>query len=121
MEKEKFIHRNLGARNILVGQKNKVKIAGFGMTKCADDPDFNFRRGQYFMMLICHETEIYTVENELHYIMHCPVILKPEFFRLNIDDKNTKKLVLFDRFNRSSSWTFLGIMLNVGFTGSAFP
>ena len=46
MEKEKFIHRNLGARNILVGEKNKVKIAGFGMTKCADDPDFNFRRGK---------------------------------------------------------------------------
>ena len=46
MEKEKFIHRNLGARNILVGKKNKVKIAGFGMTKCADDPDFNFRRGK---------------------------------------------------------------------------
>ncbi|KAL3848375.1 hypothetical protein ACJMK2_019237 [Sinanodonta woodiana] len=45
MEKEKFIHRNLGARNILVGEQNKVKIAGFGMTKCADDPDFNFRRG----------------------------------------------------------------------------
>lgn len=45
MEKEKFIHRNLGARNVLVGEQNKVKIAGFGMTKCADDPDFNFRRG----------------------------------------------------------------------------
>ncbi|XP_052784227.1 tyrosine-protein kinase SRK3-like isoform X2 [Mya arenaria] len=45
MEKEKFIHRNLGARNVLVGEKNKVKVAGFGMTKCADDPDFNFRRG----------------------------------------------------------------------------
>lgn len=45
MEKEKFIHRNLGARNILVGEHNKVKVAGFGMTKCADDPDFNFRRG----------------------------------------------------------------------------
>ncbi|XP_045200038.2 tyrosine-protein kinase SRK2-like isoform X1 [Mercenaria mercenaria] len=45
MEKEKFIHRNLGARNIIVGEQNKVKIAGFGMTKCADDPDFNFRRG----------------------------------------------------------------------------
>ena len=46
MEKEKFIHRNLGARNVIVGEQNKVKIAGFGMTKCADDPDFNFRRGK---------------------------------------------------------------------------
>ncbi|XP_046548135.1 tyrosine-protein kinase SRK2-like isoform X2 [Haliotis rubra] len=45
MEKEKFVHRNLGARNILVGEHNKVKIAGFGMTKAMDDPDFNFRRG----------------------------------------------------------------------------
>lgn len=45
MEKEKFIHRNLGARNILVGEGNIVKIAGFGMTKVSDDPDFNFRRG----------------------------------------------------------------------------
>ncbi|XP_052218900.1 tyrosine-protein kinase SRK2-like isoform X2 [Dreissena polymorpha] len=45
MEKEKFVHRNLGARNVLVGYQNKVKLAGFGMTKCADDPDFNFRRG----------------------------------------------------------------------------
>lgn len=47
MEKEKFIHRNIGARNILVGEQNKVKVAGFGMTKCADDPDFNFRRGEH--------------------------------------------------------------------------
>jgi len=45
MEKEKFVHRNLGARNILVGEGNKVKLAGFGMTKAMDDPDFNFRRG----------------------------------------------------------------------------
>ena len=46
MEKEKFVHRNLGARNILVGDGNNVKIAGFGMTKVVDDPDFNFRRGK---------------------------------------------------------------------------
>ncbi|GFR87151.1 tyrosine-protein kinase [Elysia marginata] len=45
MEKEKFVHRNLGARNILVGEQNRVKVAGFGMTKAMDDPDFNFRRG----------------------------------------------------------------------------
>ncbi|RUS84391.1 hypothetical protein EGW08_007853 [Elysia chlorotica] len=45
MEKEKFVHRNLGARNILVGEQNRVKVAGFGMTKAVDDPDFNFRRG----------------------------------------------------------------------------
>ena len=46
MEKEKFVHRNLGARNILVGEQNRVKVAGFGMTKAVDDPDFNFRRGK---------------------------------------------------------------------------
>ncbi|XP_012945499.1 tyrosine-protein kinase SRK2 [Aplysia californica] len=45
MEKEKFVHRNLGARNILVGEQNRIKVAGFGMTKAVDDPDFNFRRG----------------------------------------------------------------------------
>ncbi|KAL8574212.1 hypothetical protein ACOMHN_066395 [Nucella lapillus] len=45
MEKENFIHRNLGARNILVGQQNKVKVAGFGMTRTKDDPDFNLRKG----------------------------------------------------------------------------
>ncbi|XP_013080981.1 tyrosine-protein kinase SRK2-like isoform X1 [Biomphalaria glabrata] len=45
MEKEKFVHRNLGARNILVGDNNRIKVAGFGMTKAMDDPDFNFRRG----------------------------------------------------------------------------
>ncbi|PVD18616.1 hypothetical protein C0Q70_21166 [Pomacea canaliculata] len=45
MEKENFIHRNLGARNILVGEQNRVKVAGFGMTRTKDDPDFNFRRG----------------------------------------------------------------------------
>ena len=46
MEKENFIHRNLGARNILVGIQNRVKVAGFGMTRTKDDPDFNFRRGE---------------------------------------------------------------------------
>ena len=46
MEKENFIHRNLGARNILVGVQNRVKVAGFGMTRTKDDPDFNFRRGE---------------------------------------------------------------------------
>lgn len=45
MEKEGFIHRNLGARNILVGLQNRVKVAGCGMTRTKDDPDFNFRRG----------------------------------------------------------------------------
>lgn len=45
LEKEHFVHRNLGARNILVGERNVVKIAGFGMAKVQDDPDFNFRRG----------------------------------------------------------------------------
>lgn len=45
MEKENFIHRNLGARNILVGVQNRIKVAGFGMTRTKDDPDFNFRRG----------------------------------------------------------------------------
>ncbi|KAL5005113.1 hypothetical protein ScPMuIL_018569 [Solemya velum] len=45
MEKENFVHRNLGARNILVGEQNRIKVAGYGMTKVADDPDFNFRRG----------------------------------------------------------------------------
>ncbi len=47
MEKENFVHRNLGARNILVADQNKVKIAGFGMTKVADDPDYNFRKGSF--------------------------------------------------------------------------
>ncbi|XP_029633166.1 tyrosine-protein kinase SRK2 isoform X4 [Octopus sinensis] len=47
METENFIHRNLGARNILVGDQNLVKIAGFGMSKVADDPDFNFRKGLF--------------------------------------------------------------------------
>lgn len=51
MEKEKFIHRNLGARNILVGEGNIVKIAGFGMTKVSDDPDFNFRRGEWCILI----------------------------------------------------------------------
>lgn len=46
LEKEHFVHRNLGARNILVGERNVVKIAGFGMAKVQDDPDFNFRRGE---------------------------------------------------------------------------
>ena len=50
MEKENFIHRNLGARNILVAERNVVKIAGFGMTKLADDPDFNFRRGKTYVL-----------------------------------------------------------------------
>jgi len=54
MEKEKFIHRNLGARNVLVGEKNRVKVAGFGMTKCADDPDFNFRRGGWHVVAPQH-------------------------------------------------------------------
>uniref|UniRef100_A0A0B6ZUP3 Tyrosine-protein kinase n=1 Tax=Arion vulgaris TaxID=1028688 RepID=A0A0B6ZUP3_9EUPU len=45
MEKERFVHRNLGTRNILVGELNRVKVAGFGMTKAVDDPDFNFRKG----------------------------------------------------------------------------
>ncbi|ESO98879.1 hypothetical protein LOTGIDRAFT_213681 [Lottia gigantea] len=45
MEKEKFVHRNLGARNILVGDQNRVKISGFGMTKATNDPDFNYRKG----------------------------------------------------------------------------
>ena len=48
LEKEHFVHRNLGARNILVGERNVVKIAGFGMAKVQDDPDFNFRRGERF-------------------------------------------------------------------------
>ncbi|XP_064615394.1 tyrosine-protein kinase SRK3-like [Liolophura sinensis] len=45
MEREGFVHRNLGARNILVGENNNVRISGFGMTKVVDDPDFNFRKG----------------------------------------------------------------------------
>ena len=48
LEKEHFVHRNLGARNILVGERNVVKIAGFWMAKVQDDPDFNFRRGERF-------------------------------------------------------------------------
>jgi len=51
LEKEQFIHRNIGARNILVGEQNKVKVAGFGMTKCADNPDFNFRRGKHIVVI----------------------------------------------------------------------
>ena len=45
MEKEKFVHRNLAARNILVGDNNRIKVAGFGMTKAVDDLDFNLRKG----------------------------------------------------------------------------
>lgn len=48
MEREGFVHRNLGARNILVGENNNVRISGFGMTKVVDDPDFNFRKGKDF-------------------------------------------------------------------------
>lgn len=61
MEKENFIHRNLGARNILMGEQNRVKVAGFGMTRTKDDPDFNFRRG---IMLV-----------NIHLTINCFIIL----------------------------------------------
>jgi len=60
LEKEQFIHRNIGARNILVGEQNKVKVAGFGMTKCADNPDFNFRRGKHCKIVVIWSQNIST-------------------------------------------------------------
>lgn len=33
LELQKYVHRNLAARNVLVGERNIVKIADFGLAK----------------------------------------------------------------------------------------
>jgi hypothetical protein len=69
MEKENFIHRNLGARNILVGTQNRVKVAGFGMTRTKDDPDFNFRRGWFHLLGRMRDALVYNVPGLLMMVM----------------------------------------------------
>ena len=39
LEKENFIHRDLRAANILVGDNNSVKVADFGLARALDHHD----------------------------------------------------------------------------------
>lgn len=39
LEKENFIHRDLRAANILVGDNNSVKVADFGLARALDHQD----------------------------------------------------------------------------------
>ena len=52
LEKEKYIHRNLAARNILVGENYNVKVADFALARIIEDDEYNARQGKVFLGLL---------------------------------------------------------------------
>jgi serine/threonine protein kinase len=47
LESKSFIHRDLRAANILVGDNNIVKVADFGLARILSDEIYDGRNGVY--------------------------------------------------------------------------
>lgn len=48
LEEQKLVHRDLSARNILVGKDRVVKVADFGMARIIEDEEYMARQGAKF-------------------------------------------------------------------------
>jgi len=48
LEEQKYIHRDLATRNVLVAQQNQVKLADFGLARLAKEGNYRARQGQRF-------------------------------------------------------------------------
>merc|ERR1719481_2425840 len=48
LEEQKYIHRDLATRNVLVAQRNQVKLADFGLARLAKEGNYRARQGQRF-------------------------------------------------------------------------
>lgn len=51
VERMKYIHGDLAARNILVGGNNNVKICDFGIARVIEDDEYNAGAGVFFNSL----------------------------------------------------------------------
>lgn len=47
LEKHNLIHRDIAARNILVGDLNLVKVCDFGLARVIEDDEYCPKAGKY--------------------------------------------------------------------------
>ena len=61
LEKNKFIHRDLRSANVLVGVRDDVKIADFGLAKIIDITYVGTERKLYIIMCIILHSKIWYI------------------------------------------------------------
>ena len=45
LEEQKFVHRDVRAANMLVGENNITKVADFGLARVIDDDEYTAQAG----------------------------------------------------------------------------
>ena len=53
LEEQKFVHRDVRAANILVGDNNITKVADFGLARVIEDDEYNAQSGMQLIFKYC--------------------------------------------------------------------
>ena len=70
LEKENFIHRDLRAANILVGENNLVKVADFGLARALDHQNdvYLAQEGLFaYFTTICYNFKLTKITASKHF------------------------------------------------------
>lgn len=70
LETENFVHRDLRAANILVGERNEVKVADFGLARLIQEDIYEAHERKYLIkILLSFYNCLFIVIN--HFIYSC--------------------------------------------------
>ncbi len=69
LEEKNYVHRDLRAANILVGENNVVKVADFGLARLTEGNEVYVAHEGIYLQI-----QTYSFTDNIKIIMYCPMI-----------------------------------------------